>query len=182
MLSRGRCSISVSLAHSEAGRWLITNAQVPEASSRQAMRVTDSRYPRQCLPLTSGVQEKPLVTACGTWQPVCVAQMRPFARKAARAPRDTQMSTLRRILLAASVAGLIAASASSAMASGPCCGWFPAGVYGDYPPPPPLYYAGPLSGATYRHYYASHWGRPHWRHRRVHHVVRAIPPPCPCHW
>ena len=46
-----------------------------------------------------------------------------------------------------------------------CCGWGPGWFFGGYYPPP-TYYGGPLSGATYAYYYGSYWGRPHWRYRR----------------
>jgi hypothetical protein len=81
------------------------------------------------------------------------------------------MSAIRRTFIAGCVAGSMVVSAFPALADGGvprrCCGWSPAWFFGGYYPAP-AYYAGPLSGATYEYYYGSYWGRPYWRHRRVH--------------
>jgi hypothetical protein len=81
------------------------------------------------------------------------------------------MTKVRSTFIAGCVAGSMAVSALPALADGAvpprCCGWFPAWFFwSNYPAP--AYYAGPLSGATHEYYYGSYWGRPHWRHRRVH--------------
>jgi len=79
------------------------------------------------------------------------------------------MKTLRQAFIAGCVAGSMAASAFPAVADGVvhprCCGWFP-WFFGRHDPAP-VYYAGPLSGATYEYYYGSYWGRAYWQHRRT---------------
>jgi hypothetical protein len=79
-------------------------------------------------------------------------------------------STLRQTLLASCVAGSMTVIAFPAVAGGAdeprCCGCFPNWFFGAYYPVP-VYYAGPLSGATYEYYYSNYWGRSHLRHRRA---------------
>jgi hypothetical protein len=78
------------------------------------------------------------------------------------------MSTLRALLCVAVLAGSAALAPSPAAAGGwgepRCCSWFPGWLFGR--PPAPAYYAGPLSGATYEHYYGSYWGSRHWHDRQ----------------
>jgi len=86
---------------------------------------------------------------------------------------DRVMKIIRQAFIVGCVAASIVAAVGPALADGAvhprCCGWFPTWFFGGYPPAP-AYYAGPLSGATYEHYYGSYWGRPYWRQRRVHPV------------